>query len=152
MKAFVLFLGVVVLGGLAAVKSEAAYGTAGCGLGSIVFKDQDGMVQIFASTTNGTSGTQTFGISSGTSNCQKPGYRSSLEIENFVAVNRVQLEKEAAQGFGESVSALGQIAGCSSAEFGPQLQQNFETVFSSGSDSQTEAAMIEILAAEACAV
>jgi hypothetical protein len=44
----------------------------GCGLGTIVFEGQNGLVsQTFAVTTNGTFGNQTFGITSGTSNCEQ---------------------------------------------------------------------------------
>src|SRR3569832_2714255 len=46
-----------------------AYGSAGCGLGSIVFGSQPGFIQILAATTNGTFASQTFGITSGTSDC-----------------------------------------------------------------------------------
>lgn len=41
----------------------------GCGLGYILFKDPKNpgiLIQVFAATTNGTFGNQTFGISSGT--------------------------------------------------------------------------------------
>src|SRR3954464_7446787 len=49
--------------------TKSTYGTAGCGLGSLVFGDQKGAIQILAATTNTTFGTQTFGITTGTSNC-----------------------------------------------------------------------------------
>jgi len=50
------------------------YGMAGCGLGSIAFgNDQTMFKQVLAATTNGTFGTQTFGITSGTSNCVSGG-------------------------------------------------------------------------------
>lgn len=69
-----------------------AYNMAGCGLGSLIIKD-DGMVQIFASTTNGT-GVQTFGITSGTSNCVAGQQDTSAEREVFLDVNYVQLKKK----------------------------------------------------------
>ena len=47
-----------------AITGSGVYGTAGCGLGSMAFGAQEGMVQIFAATTNGlfrsTDGGQTF--------------------------------------------------------------------------------------------
>ena len=49
------------------------YGPAGCGLGSMIFEPDSGFTQVFAATTNGTSGNQTFGITSGTSNCASGG-------------------------------------------------------------------------------
>ncbi|MEN0057326.1 MAG: DUF3015 family protein, partial [Bdellovibrio sp.] len=50
------------------IKGDGTYGTAGCGLGSLVFGNEKGPVQIVAATLNGT-GVQTFGITTGTSNC-----------------------------------------------------------------------------------
>ena len=47
-----------------------AYGPAGCGLGSIVMGSKPGFMQVFAASTNGCSGSQTFGITTGTSNCK----------------------------------------------------------------------------------
>ncbi len=62
----------LVLLGLFFVSSNAfaaGYGDAGCGLGSMLFGNSPGKgSQILAVTTNGT-GMQSFGISSGTSNC-----------------------------------------------------------------------------------
>ena len=49
--------------------TKSTYGTAGCGLGSMIFGDQKGAIQILAATTNSIFGTQTFGITTGTSNC-----------------------------------------------------------------------------------
>ena len=60
----------VSLSGLATVSAQ--YGMAGCGLGSVVISD-DGFLQVFAATTNGTSYSQSFGITSGTSNCVEKG-------------------------------------------------------------------------------
>jgi len=53
--------------GLEEQVSGQGYGMAGCGIGSIVFADKPGMIQIIAATLNGTAGSQTFGITSGTS-------------------------------------------------------------------------------------
>lgn len=46
----------------------------GCGWGSKLFDGQQGVApQVLAVTTNGTSGNQTFGITSGTSGCSQDG-------------------------------------------------------------------------------
>ena len=52
--------GVVVALGISSSAFAAGYGTAGCGLGSMLFGNQKGMVQVLAATTNGISGNQTF--------------------------------------------------------------------------------------------
>ncbi|MFN8945903.1 MAG: DUF3015 family protein, partial [Pseudobdellovibrionaceae bacterium] len=75
--ALVLVLGLVSVGAQAQKKkalvdemSGQGYGMAGCGLGSVVFGDKPGFIQIFAATLNSIGGNQTFGISLGTSNCE----------------------------------------------------------------------------------
>lgn len=91
LAASLLFLPVSVL--------AAGYGPAGCGLGSMVIGSKPGMEQVFAATTNGTSGSQTFGITSGTSNCGDHGLVNlSKEREVFAQENYTSLVKEMAQG------------------------------------------------------
>ena len=63
------------------------YGDAGCGLGSILFGAKPGFVQVFAATTNGTFGSQTFGITTGTSNCGGGG-GGTPTARNYVETNR----------------------------------------------------------------
>ena len=106
----VLAVSVVAFG--ASVASAAPFGTAGCGLGSIVFGDDPGIVQIFAATTNGTFATQTFGITSGTSNCVDMGRSASVDQEAFVKMNYASLMRDAAAGKGEYLSAFATLLGC----------------------------------------
>jgi hypothetical protein len=97
----------------AAVAQDASpYGMAGCGLGSLVFKE-NGFVQVFAATTNATFGTQTFGITSGTSNCVKAGVvKADKEQEAFVESNLDNLERDMAAGGGEYLAAFATLLGC----------------------------------------
>ena len=80
----------------------------GCGLGSMVFKSQNSVLQqILAATTNGTSGNQTFGITSGTSNCDQPSnWVQNERLNRFVAENMDSLAGDIAQGQGEYLSTL----------------------------------------------
>src|SRR5205823_3826374 len=55
-----------------AATGKSTYGLAGCGLGSMLFGDQKGMIQILAATTNGTFGSQTFGITSAPRTALRP--------------------------------------------------------------------------------
>lgn len=104
----------------------AAYGTAGCGLGSILIGNDEGFVQVFAATTNGTSGSQVFGISSGTSNCGK----TAKTTAQFIEVNKSTLMKDAARGNGETLSALSEIYGCSNTKkFNTVLKGNYKKIF-----------------------
>lgn len=113
----------------------ANYGAAGCGLGSLIFQDQPGIVQVFAATTNGTFGSQTFGITTGTSNC--PGGVLSAKNErlnDFVLANMDNLAKDIAMGKGETLDAFAdllQIPADQRAEFSAKLQTNFAKVFPS---------------------
>jgi len=108
--------------------SADPYGTAGCGLGSIVFQDQPGPIQIVAATVNGTFGSQTFGITTGTSNCTPRTGR--VAAETFITINRVALEKDAARGEGESIRTLSTVLKCEdAAAFSSLVSGNFEAIF-----------------------
>jgi hypothetical protein len=105
-----------------ALKGSGSYGAAGCGLGSMAFGAQPGFVQVFAATTNGLFGTQTFGITSGTSNCGK----SAMAMDGtkvFIEGNREALAKDAARGSGETLTTLAFVAQCKdTAQVGAALQ------------------------------
>ena len=124
-----------------AIKGKGQYGAAGCGLGSMAFGDQPGAVQVLAATTNGLFGSQTFGITTGTSNCG-PGMMAA-GTRNLVETNRVALAKDAARGSGETIGALAVINRCQdSAAVGAALQARFKGIFASEqatTDEVTEA-------------
>ena len=111
-----------------------AIGPAGCGLGNMVFgKD----MQILAATTNGSSGSQTFGITTGTSNCGSGAMNAQLET--FIEVNQVALTNDVARGQGETIASLSQILGCqNSAKLAEALKANYQNVFTSPDASATE--------------
>jgi hypothetical protein len=119
------------------IKGTGRYGTAGCGLGSLVFGNQQGGVQILAATTNGTFGTQTFGITTGTSNCG-PGLLSA-GTKNFVEANREALAKDAARGQGDAIGAIAVINRCKDlTAVGAALQRDFKVIFPSEQASSDE--------------
>jgi hypothetical protein len=105
-------------------------GTAGCGLGNMVFHKEN---QILAATLNGTGG-QVFAITSGTSACNESGQLTQMVM--FVESNRLALSNEAARGHGETLSALSDIMGCSdSAMVGRELKQNYRRIFESNGEN-----------------
>ena len=109
-------------------------GNVGCGLGNQVIKDQDSVaMQIFAATTNGTSGNQTFGITSGTSGCAKPAkFVSNDKANEFVAANMDLLALDMSNGEGEALTTLATLLNISNPEtFASVLQANFEQVYTS---------------------
>lgn len=107
------------------------YGLAGCGLGSLVMGPRDG--QIFAATTNGTFGSQTFGITSGTSNCVgTPTSAKADRMDKYIVANKVRLADDIARGEGETIRGLAQLMNCSEEiHLGSKLQSKFSTIFES---------------------
>jgi hypothetical protein len=98
---------------LLATSATAArnYGQAGCGLGSLAM-GKDGN-QILAATTNDTFGSQTFGITSGTSNCTADGaIAQAKQAEAFAEANYSALFRQMASGKGEHLTGFVSLAGC----------------------------------------
>ena len=109
-------------------------GNVGCGLGNQIIKNQDSVaMQIFAVTTNGTSGNQTFGITSGTSGCAKPAkFVSNDKANEFVAGNMDALALDISNGQGEALSTLATLLNVSNPEtFASVLKTNFDKVYTS---------------------
>lgn len=128
-------LAVVALSTLSA-SAFAGYGAAGCGLGSLVFQDKGMVQQVLASTTNGTSGSQTFGITTGTSNCDSPSGMKANKIESFVEANMVAVNNDIAKGSGDTIASISNVYGCKdSKKVASTLQKNYKTIFPSNSAS-----------------
>ena len=93
--------------------SAFAAGDAGCGLGSLIISRNSKLLQLFALTTNGSSFSQGFGITSGTSGCSSSGLvMNDKQIQYFVEVNQEDLSREMAQGHGEKLATLALLKGC----------------------------------------
>ncbi|KYG60697.1 hypothetical protein AZI85_11925 [Bdellovibrio bacteriovorus] len=110
-----------------------AAGDAGCGLGSMVISKNTKLLQLFAMTTNNTTLTQPFGITSGTSGCNAHGLvMAEKEVQYFVEVNQEDLSREMAQGHGEKLATLAQMKGCrneaSQKAFGTFTQSSYERI------------------------
>lgn len=87
---------------------------AGCGLGELVFKDNQNTkgVQSTAATSNGLFYSQQFGITSGTSGCSNSNAWVLTDRGAFIAVNYRALSRELAVGQGEYASSLASLMGC----------------------------------------
>ena len=106
----------------------------GCGLGSMVFPVQDTVAtQVLAVTTNGTSGNQTFGITSGSLNCTKPmKIVMNDQAQKFVADNMDSIAVEVAAGQGENLDTLlSLIKVDDKAAAAAKLKANFSKIYSS---------------------
>lgn len=129
----------------AMVDTKTGYGLAGCGLGSMIFGAKEGGIQIVASTTNGTAGNQTFGITTGTLNCDisRAGTQAAVYIES----NREVVVKEAARGEGETLVGLANILNCGDqAAFNKAAQSNFEKIFVNSDNAYTNVhSLVEVI-------
>ncbi len=138
-------IGLVAALGLTA--SVYANENTGCGLGSLVIKNQNTVVlQVLAATTNGTSGNQTFGITSGTSNCDKPSnFVSNDKLNKFVAENMDELALDISAGHGETLQTVAKLMNVENTEaFSAKLQANFSNIYSS--ENVTSATVIDSIA------
>lgn len=107
----------------------------GCGLGATVIKSPDSAVMYsLQATTNGTSGNQTFGITSGTSGCKKVKFVMNERAQEFVASNMDALAKEIAMGHGETINTLAELLNVKDADaFSASLQSNYNSIYTSKS-------------------
>jgi hypothetical protein len=116
------------------LSNDNGYGTAGCGLGSMVFGNKQGPLQIIAATTNGTAGSQTFGMTTGTSNCG-PSVFSQAETKAFIDNNAVALENDIVRGQGETLSTLSKMMKCDESVLSTTLKNNYKDIYSSNTTS-----------------
>ena len=117
---------------------------AGCGLGYLLLSNQDNdkVKQVLGSTTNGTFGSQTFGISSGTSGCTEDGaVKLARATEVFADVNMASLRQDIAAGQGDYVTAFASLLGTSESAR-PQmvsfLKSEYQNLFPTSETTSTE--------------
>lgn len=129
---------VVVVTGLFSTGAMAAgeNNVGSCGWGSKVFEGQSGIFpQVFAATTNGSTGNQTFGVTSGTSGCTQDGVvKSTWKTAMFIDGNREKLAHDMSSGSGESLESLAKLIGVQDqhkAAFFQATKENFAKIFSS---------------------
>ncbi len=103
----------------------------GCGLGAMLIKDDSSAVMLaLQATTNGTSGNQTFGITSGTLGCKKTKLVMNERAQEFVASNMDTLAKEIAMGQGETLDTLAELLNVEDkAAFSASLQANYNKIY-----------------------
>lgn len=134
-KALALFVVAAVVC-LVSVASAVDQKNTGCGLGSMAFEGKNGLMsQTAAATTNGSFGNQTFGITSGTLNCERyTTFALNEKVNTFVAENMDSLAKDIARGEGEyldTMASLMEIDQARRLEFYTLLQKNFSRIYPS---------------------
>jgi hypothetical protein len=127
----------------------------GCGWGSMVFAGQTGVpAQVLAATTNGTSGNQTFGITSGTAGCSKDGVVPSYaKLEMFTGSNIDRLAADMSAGQGEVLATMANLLGIEESDklaFYQVTHSNFDEIFNSAdiTSEQVLENMKRVLAAD----
>jgi hypothetical protein len=130
-----------------------------CGWGSKVWAGQKGVLpQIGATSTNGTSGNQTFAITSGTSGCTQDGVVSSnWKTAMYIDGNKSKLAQDMSKGSGESLASLAQLLGVKDADkvaFYRVTKENFAQIFVSeqASADQIAAGLKQVMAADSTLV
>ena len=118
-----------------------------CGWGAKLFDGQSGIApQVLAVTTNGTSGNQTFGITTGTSGCTQDGVvRSTWKTAMFIDGNKDRLARDMSIGNGETLDSLAHLIGVREQDrvaFTRAMQANVSVIFASG--STTDDSMIAL--------
>ena len=129
-----------------------ANGPAGCGLGTaVIFPDANEWHEhVLAATTNGTSGNQTFGMTSGTLGCGDANGPLASGVDLFINDNLEQLAAESSAGEGETIAALSELIGVDAqdeATFKAALKANFDQIFASSETTSNEvySALIDVM-------
>lgn len=127
----------------------------GCGWGSKVFAGQRGLVpNTLAATSNGSYGTNTFGMTSGTSGCSSDGVvNSNWKTAMFIDGNKSKLAIDMSKGSGESLDSLAQLIGIADADkvaFYRVTKENFAKIFvgEQASSEQIALGLKQVLAAD----
>lgn len=122
--------------GIAAFSFSAqAHDSTGCGLGSMAWRGQSGVVpQVLAVTTNSFFGTQTFGISTGTSGCDPNGRITGGTQKMFLTFlenNMEQFAFDASRGEGETLYTIAGILNVPVSEVASVSKEHFNDIFAS---------------------
>jgi hypothetical protein len=123
----------------------------GCGWGSMLFEGQSGKAShILAATTNGTSGNNTFGMTSGTNGCDTSKPLSYAGVNTVAFHNMDQLSKEVAQGEGEILSTVADMFGIQGddvALFKATMKSHYDELYPTAevTSNQVVGAMVSIM-------
>ena len=120
-----------------------APGGPNCGWGNMLFKGQSGLPAHFlASTTNGTSGNATFGMTSGTNGCSVDG-KLTYGGKAMVGAMLDEFSADVAVGKGDALTAVAAAYGVAvedRAAFAALAHQNFAVLFPSENVTAEEVA------------
>jgi hypothetical protein len=144
-----LLIGSLIMG--ASTLAMADNSGPGCGWGSMLFEGSSGTPShVVAATTNGTSGNNTFGMTSGTNGCDTS---KTLDYKGTSAVvfhNMDRLSNDIAKGEGEILDTVASVMGIDSTDvptFKRVLHENFDAIYpnSDVTSDQVMEAMISVM-------
>ncbi len=130
-----LLIAVALVGASSNVFAVAAGGN-GCGWGNMLMEGKSGApFHFLATTTNGTSGNYTFGMTTGTNGCSTSG-KLGYDGKSLVMAPGMmdEIAANAAVGEGDALTALAVVLGIQPADraaFSVLAHQNFSTLFPS---------------------
>lgn len=112
----------------------------GCGFGTVLWSGQKGKVaEISAVTTNGTSYSNFFAITSGTSGYKENTVIGYNDVELFVDENMDMLATDMSKGRGEHLETLAELLEVQDkAAFKMKMQNNFSRIYSHDNISSRE--------------
>ena len=128
----------IVLSSILLISSSSAFavvpGGPDCGWGNMLFEGESGLPShVLASTTNGTSGNATFGMTSGTNGCSPDG-TLTYKGTSLIAFSSIitEFSEDVAKGEGEALTTVAIIFGVEKqdrATFAETVHKNFSTLF-----------------------
>ena len=123
----------IILLGASSTAMAVSPGGPGCGWGNMLFAGDSGPMHFAASTTNGTSGNATFGMTSGTNGCSTSG---SLTYGGKSMIGSImnELSEDVAKGEGDALTAVAVMYGIEQDDrqaFADATHNNFASIFPS---------------------
>lgn len=145
-----------ILAGASASSFAVVPGGDSCGWGNMLFEGQSGLpIHVVASITNGTSGNNTLGMTSGTNGCSADGTLTygGKPLINLGAIMD-EFSEDVARGDGEALTAVAISMGVESGDrshFKQVMHSNFDALFPSDSVTAEDvmASMLDLMRADA---
>jgi hypothetical protein len=126
-----IITGLVLLSASSVAMAEAPGGP-NCGWGNMLFEGQSGLgAHIIASITNGTSGNNTFGMTTGTNGCTTSGtltYGGKSMVSSIMG----EFSEDVARGQGDAIDTVAVIYGVDKQDretFAKVMHENFTVIF-----------------------
>lgn len=126
-----IITGLVLLSASSIAMADAAGGP-NCGWGNMLFEGQSGTAaHVLGVTTNGTSGNNTFGITSGTNGCSSSGtltYGGKSMVSSIMG----EFSEDVARGEGDAIDTVAVIYGVDKQDrktFAKVMHENFAVIF-----------------------